>query len=78
MRFQVISSIEDIRIIAVGRGIRMLAVLKRQYGHAHWAKKKGLARVRLEDGTIHRAELHWYEASGIGRRRIKIKRLVDL
>lgn len=34
---------------------------------------KGFAHVRLKDGTIHLAELHWYEAHGIGRKEFKIK-----
>ena len=38
-----------------------------------WRKLKGIARVRLIDGTIHTGEIHWYEAHGVGRRELKIK-----
>jgi hypothetical protein len=47
------------------------------YGKGRWRKRKGFANVKLPNGTIRRAELHWYEASGVGRKEFKIKRLVD-
>ena len=47
--------------------------LRRRYGRGRWRKLKGIARVRLIDGTVHTAEVHWYEAHGIGRRELKIK-----
>jgi hypothetical protein len=34
---------------------------------------KGIAVLRLRTGRIREAELHWYEAHGIGRREIKRK-----
>jgi hypothetical protein len=61
--------------IAVGRQIRELARLRKAYGPGRWRKRKGIARIRLEDGTIRLAEVHWYEAHGIGRKELKIKRL---
>jgi len=73
MDFELIDEIRDILPIAVGRGVRELARLRRRYGKDRWRKLKGIARVRLIDGTIHTAEVHWYEAHGIGRKELKIK-----
>lgn len=77
MKFEIISEIYAIETIASGRGIRILSRLVRLYGQGNWRKVKGLATVRLEDGTIAEAEVHWFEAHGIGKRRMKIKRLVE-
>ena len=77
MSLEIIGEISDIETIAVGRGIRELARLRRVYGPGRWRKRKGMARVRLPDGTVGRAEVHWYEAHGIGRREFKIKRLLS-
>jgi hypothetical protein len=77
MYFELIGGIEKSETIAVGAQIRQLAVLVEQYGSGRWTKLKGRAMVRLPDGTIRRAEIHWYEAHGIGRRRMKIKRFLD-
>ena len=73
MDFEIISAITNIEIIAVGPGIRELARLRKQHGTGNWKKLKGFARVRLRDETVHTAELHWYEAHGIGKKEIKIK-----
>jgi hypothetical protein len=73
MDFELIEEIRDIQPIVLGRGIRGLARLRRRYGSGRWRKLKGIARVRLIDGTIHTAEVHWYEAHGIGREELKIK-----
>ena len=62
--------------MAVGRGIRELARLRKFYGRGRWRKMKGLATIRLSNGRIVDAELHWYEAHGIGRKEFKIKRLL--
>jgi len=62
MDFELIGEIREIQPIALGRGIRGLARLRRRYGSGRWRKLKGIARVRLIDGTIHTAEVHWYEA----------------
>jgi hypothetical protein len=62
--------------IARGSGIRELARLRRRYGQGRWRKRKGYAEVRLWNGEILCAELHWYEATGIGRRELKIKRFL--
>jgi hypothetical protein len=66
----------DIETFATGAGIREIARLRRIYGRGRWRKRKGIARVRLSDGSIHTAELHWYEATGIGRKEFKIKHLL--
>ena len=63
--------------IATGRGIRELARLRKQFGPGRWRKMKGIATLRLPDGTILQAELHWYEAHGKGKRLMKIKRFLD-
>ena len=68
--------IRDRRTIAVGRAIRELGRLVRTYGPGRWRKCSGLAWIELPDGSIHRAELHWYEAHGIGRKEYKVKRLL--
>jgi len=75
--FEVVGEIEDIETFATGRGIRELARLDRIYGRGRWRKRKGRATIRLSDGTERVAELHWYEASGIGRKETKIKRYLD-
>ena len=73
MDVEVVGPLREVTTIAVGREIRELRRLRRRYGKGRWRKRKGLASVRLLDGTVHRAELHWYEAHGIGRREVKIK-----
>ena len=77
MEFEIISEIRSIETIASGHGIHILARLIRLYGRGNWRKLKGLATVQFGDGTITEAEVHWFEAHGIGKRRMKIKRLVD-
>ena len=75
--FEIISDIEEIETIAVGRSIRNLAQLQEQYGGKRWRKQKGVATVQLVDGSFRTAEVHWYECSEVGRKRFKIKRFVD-
>ncbi|MBN1637385.1 MAG: hypothetical protein JW866_00335 [Ignavibacteriales bacterium] len=75
--FEILGSILDIEIIAVGSQIRDLAYLQKVYGKGRWRKLKGIANVELPNGRIRRVELHWYEAHGIGRKDIKIKRYLD-
>ena len=75
MRFDILSEISEVETFAKGSGIREIARLQRAYGRARWRKRKGIARIRLADGSIHLAELHWYEAAGIGRKEFKIKHL---
>jgi hypothetical protein len=75
--FTVIGEIEDIETFAIGRRIREIKRLRKKYGKGRWRKRKGVATVRLADGAVKQAELHWYEATGIGRRELKIKRYID-
>ena len=75
--FEIIGPIADVDTIATGHGIRDLAALQERFGRGNWRKLKGFATVQLEDGTIAEAELHWYEAHGIGKRWMKIKRYLD-
>ncbi len=77
MYFEIVGEIEDIEAIAVGTSIRDIARLRRRYGPGRWRKLKGTATVRLRSGAVHRAEIHWYEAHGIGRVKLKIKRFLD-
>ncbi len=76
MHFQVVSAISDIETIATSSGIRELQRLRKRHGRGRWRKRKGVAEVRLSDGEIVRAEVHWYEATGIGRREFKIKHIL--
>jgi hypothetical protein len=73
MDFQLVGPIEDIQTIAAGPKIRGVTRLRRRFGPGRWRKMKGIVQVRLIDGTIHTAEVHWYEAHGIGRKELKIK-----
>lgn len=77
MRFEIIGEITDIEIIAVGSRIRDIARLRKQFGNARWRKLKGITSIRFANGQIHRAEIHWYEAQGIGRKKTKVKRFLD-
>ena len=74
MGFTVVGGIADVKTFAVGRQIRELDRLQKHYGRGRWRKRKGTATVRLLDGTIRAAEVHWYEATGLGRKELKIKR----
>ena len=75
--FKLRSEITDVQVIAVGRAIRILPKLRKLYGKGRWRKLKGKALVELPDGMVVRAELHWYEAHGIGRQDMKVKQLLD-
>ncbi|MGH8738019.1 MAG: hypothetical protein ACREVC_11735 [Burkholderiales bacterium] len=77
MYFEIIEDITHVETFAVGSSIRELARLRKRYGRGRWRKRKGVARVRLEDDTVVLAEVHWYEAHGIGRKDYKIKRIID-
>jgi hypothetical protein len=77
MFFEIISEITGVETIARGRGIRSLDKLRKKYGPGTWRKLKGRARVRLSHGDERQAEVHWYEAHGIGKKEFKIKRFLD-
>ncbi|MCI0564678.1 MAG: hypothetical protein MN733_39930 [Nitrososphaera sp.] len=76
MYFELLGPITDVETFAVGSAIREIARLRKLYGKGRWRKRKGVAKVRLSDGSAHLAEIHWYEATGIGRKEYKIKRLL--
>lgn len=75
--FEILGTIVEIETMATGREIRALRRLQRAYGRGRWRKRKGIARIRLKHGSIHTAEVHWYEAHGVGRKEFKIKRLLS-
>ncbi len=77
MDFELVGRISEIETIAAGRAIRVLRYLRRAYGRGRWRKMKGVATVRLPNGTLRRIELPWYEAHGIGKRDLRIKRYLD-
>jgi hypothetical protein len=74
--FEVVGDIADVETLATGRSIRELPRLRRVYGPGRWRKRKGTATVRLADGALAKAEVHWYEAHGIGRKELRIKRFL--
>ena len=76
MWFEFLSDLSNIETIATGSGIREIARLRKVYGRGRWRKRKGIARVRLGDGSIRVAEVHWYEAAALGRKEYKIKHLL--
>jgi hypothetical protein len=75
--FEIVGEITNVQVIATGRGIRRLTNLRKRYGGRRWRKLKGDATVRLANGSVRRAEIHWYEAHGVGKRGLKIKRFLD-
>ena len=77
MNFEVIGQINEIESIAVGSKIRILPLLRKRYGKGRWRKLKGIANVRLLDGTIRLAEVPWFEGNKIGKKKMRIKRFLD-
>ncbi len=77
MYFEIIGQIEEIETIAAAGRIRDIMRLRKQFGSGRWRKVKGIAEVRLANGNTRMAELHWYEAHGIGRKKLKIKQFLD-
>ena len=77
MHFEIVGEISEIESIASGRGVRRVKYLRSRYGGRQWRKMKGNTAVRLANGTIRQAEVHWYEAHGVGRAGWKIKRFLD-
>ena len=77
MTFEIIGKITNIEVIAIGRKIREIALLREQFGQGRWRKLKGETTVRLLNGRIRFVEIHWYEAHGIGKRKMKIKKYLD-
>ena len=77
MKFEVVGTIEQVETIAAGPGVNVRLFLRKAYGRGRWRKRKGIATVRLSNGTLRLVELHWYEAHGIGKRDFKIKDYLD-
>jgi len=77
MLFEIVGEIFDVETVATGRGVRRIKFLRKRYGGRRWRKQKGIATIRLPDDSIRRAEVHWYEAHGVGRRAWKIKHFLD-
>ena len=75
--FDIVSEISEIETIAIGSAIRDLIRLQKYYGRGRWRKMKGIALIRLSNGMLRKAELHWYEANGIGKKEYKRKRYLD-
>ena len=73
MIFEIVSEIANVETIAEGPALRIRHLLAKKYGKGRWRKKKGTATVKLNDGTFRLAEVHWYEAHGLGKRDLKIK-----
>jgi hypothetical protein len=77
MVFEIIGEIRHIETIASERGVKIRRYLETTYGKGRWRKRKGIVTVKFSDGGVYEAEIHWYEASGIGRKLFKIKRIIS-
>ena len=77
MRFDLVGDLRDVEVIATGASVRIRGELVARFGPGRWRKLKGTAMVRLRNGSLWTAEVHWYEAHGIGRRKMKIKRFLE-
>jgi hypothetical protein len=77
MHFEVVGEITEIVTIAISTQIRILPLLRKRYGGRRWRKLKGKTTVHLSDGTSRRAEVHWFEAHGIGKKMMRVKRFLD-
>ncbi len=77
MHFEIVGEITDLETIAIDTRIWILPLLRKRYGRGRWRKLKGKATVRVSDGTIRQAEVHWFEAHGIGKRKMRVKRFLD-
>ncbi len=76
MNFDILGEISNIETIAVGGGIRILKILEKRYGRGRWRKLKGIATVRFKNGEVRVAEVHWFEAHGIGKRKMRVKQIL--
>jgi hypothetical protein len=77
VKFEIVGRIQGAETFATGNAIREIKRLRRVYGKGRWRKRKGIAQVRFADGSVRRAEIHWYEATGIGKKEFKIKYFLD-
>lgn len=76
MNFEIIGDVKDIEVIASGNGIKDIARLRKYYGKGRWRKLKGIATIKINKREVLNAEIHWYEAHGIGKKEFKIKRFI--
>ena len=70
---EILSEIKHVEVIAKGSSVKIRKKLEKLYGRGNWKKMKGVAKVRLSDNSVKLAEIHWFEAHGIGKRNIKVK-----
>lgn len=78
MNPEILSPITEIETVTEGKRIRILKYLKKRYGGQHWKKKKRVALVKDPySGLPRRAEVHWFEAHGVGKVEIKRKRWLE-
>ena len=77
MHFEIIGRIEQVETIAVGGRIRDIMRIRRQFGPGRWRKLKGVAQLQIAGGSARKAEVHWYEAHGVGKKKMKIKRFLS-
>ncbi len=77
MGFRIVGDVTDVETIAIGSKIRILPFLQEEFGRGRWRKLKGIARIKLENGEIRIAEVHWFEAHGIGKKFLRIKQYLD-
>jgi hypothetical protein len=77
MPFAIVSEITEVEVIAAGKSVRQRGALRRRHGPGRWRKLSGIAIVELVDGSIRRAELHWFEAHVVGKKDLKIKRFLN-
>jgi len=70
---EILGAIHNREVIAEGSSVKIRKRLEKLYGRGNWKKMKGIAEVQLSDGAVTRAEIHWFEAHGIGKRNIKVK-----
>jgi hypothetical protein len=77
MHFEIVGKISEVETIAVGPSVKIRSILRKRCGRGRWRKLKGVANVRLSDGRIRLAEVHWFEAHVIGKRKLRIKRYLD-
>jgi hypothetical protein len=77
VHFEIVGDVDHVELIAKGVSVRERRRLAARFGTGRWRKLKGKATVRLASGVTCRVELHWYEAHGVGRRKVKIKRFLE-
>jgi hypothetical protein len=77
VEYRLVEEPSHVELVASGSGIREIRLLRRSFGGRNWRKLKGIARIELPSGTVRRAEVHWYECHGVGRKMMKVKKLLS-